>query len=333
MKQSTAENSKEHQLLHLVFGALLLALSSSADAQQPKKIARIGLLSPYSSAIASRNREAFLKSLHEFGYAGNSIVVLGRYADGNSARLSILASELVSLKPDVIMTSTVPAIQAAMQATSTIPIVTVSADPVGAGLVASLARPGGNVTGLSLLSPELDGKRLEVLSETFPKSKRVAFIWNPADAGMALRFKAVQSAGQALHLMIQSLEVKRLNDLEGALESATVRKVDAMIVPSAIANAYRRQILDFTLNKRLPAMYENRESAEAGGLIAYGPSGTDLWRRAATYVDKILKGAKPGDLPVEQPRKFELVINLHTANQIGVMIPQKVLARADKVIR
>jgi len=264
MKQRTTE-SKDHQLLHLVFGALLLALSSSAAAQQPQKVARIGLLSPYSSAVASRNREAFLKSLHELGYEGNSVMVLGRYADGNSARLSILASELVSLKPDVIMTSTVPAIQAAMQATSTIPIVTVSADPVGAGLVASLARPGGNVTGLSLLSPELDGKRLEVLSETFLKSKRVAFIWNPADAGMALRFKAVQSAGQALHLMIQSLEVKKLNDLDSALESATVGKVDAMIVPSAIANAYRRHILDFTLNKRLPAIYENKESIEAGG--------------------------------------------------------------------
>ena len=305
-----------------------------AQAQQPKKVSRIGVLSPYSSAAAALSLEAFRSGLRELGYAeGNNIAVLVRYAEGNSERLPSLASELVSLKVDVIMTSTVPAIQAAMQATSTISIVTISADPVGAGIVASLARPGANVTGLSLLSPELDGKRLELLKETFPKTKRVAFIWNPADAGMALRFKAVKSAAQALRLTIQSLEVRALNELDSALESATSGHVDAILVPSAMANAYRRPILDFTVNKRLPAMYENRESAEAGGLIAYGPSGTDLWRRAATYVDKILKGRKPADLPVEQPTKFELVINLKTAKQIGVTIPPNVLARADKVIR
>ena len=318
----------------LTLCAMLFALCFSAEAQQPKKVSRIGVLSPYSSAAASLNLEAFRNSLRELGYAeGNNIAVLVRYAEGNSERLPTLASELVSLKVDVIMTSTVPAIQAAMQATSTIPIVTISADPVGAGLVSSLARPGANVTGLSLLSPELDGKRLEVLKETFPKTKRVAFIWNPADAGMALRFKAVQSAAQALRLTIQSLEVRALNELERALESATSGRVDAILVPAAMASAYRRQILDFTVNKRLPAMYENRESAEAGGLIAYGPSASDLWRRAATYVDKILKGRKPADLPVEQPTKFELVINLKAAKQIGVTIPPNVLVRADRVIK
>jgi putative tryptophan/tyrosine transport system substrate-binding protein len=317
----------------LLCAVLLFVLCSSVEAQQ-KKLRRVGLLSPHTASGVSRNVEAFRNGLRELGYIeGINITVISRYADGARQRLPVLANELISLDVDAIMTSTVPAIQAAMRATKTVPIVTISADPVTAGLVASLARPGGNVTGLSLLSPDLDGKRLEVLSEIFPRSKRFAFVWNPADAGMALRLKAVQSAAHALNLRIQPVPVREQQELQNALDSAVSEHADAIIVPAAMASAYQRQILDFTVARRLTAMYENTDFVEAGGVMAYGPSNSDLWRRAAYFVDRILKGAKPSDLPVEQPTKFELVINLKTAKQIGLTIPPNVLARADRVIR
>ena len=235
---------------------------------------------------------------------------------------------------DVIVTGTIPATQAAKQASGTIPIVTIVGDAVETGLVASLARPGGNITGLSSTGGlEITGKQLELLKETLPKVKRVAFVWDPANPAATLRFKEVEIAARALGLQIQSVEVRSPNELESVLESATSKRTGALIVPPAIAVFYQRQIVDFAAKKRLPAMYEQRESVEVGGLMSYGANLPDLFRRAATYVDKILKGAKPADLPVEQPTKFEFVINLKAAKQLGLTIPPNVLARADRVIK
>jgi putative ABC transport system substrate-binding protein len=278
--------------------------------------------------------EAFKKGLREVGYVeGQNIGIEVRSAEGKPDRLPTVASELVRLKVDVILTSTTPAIQAAKQATTTIPIVAISTDPVGSGLVASLARPGGNITGLSLLGPEINGKQLELLKETLPKVKRVAFVGNPASVAFALRFKEVEIAGRELGLQTQSVEVRSPNELERALESATREQAGALIVTSSISNAYRRQIVDFAAKNQLPAIYDESESVEAGGLMSYGANIQDLFRRSATYVDKILKGAKPADLPVEQPKKFDFIVNLKAAKQIGVTIPPNVLARADRVIR
>jgi putative tryptophan/tyrosine transport system substrate-binding protein len=321
-------------VLCLALSATLFALCVSAEAQQMKKVPRIGILTPGSVSTRMNQFEAFKQGLGKFGYVeGQNIAIEVRSAEGDLDRLPKLASELTSLKVNVIVTSTTPAIQAAKQATTTIPIVTISADPVGTGLVGSLSRPGGNITGLSLLGPEMSGKQLELLKETLPKVKRVAFVWDPANQALTLRFKEVENAARTLGLQIESLEVRTPNDLDSVLESATSKHAGALIIPPPIAYAYRRQIVDFAARKRLPAMYEDSESVEAGGLMSYGANVTDLWRRAATYVDKILKGAKPADLPIEQPTNFELVINLKTAKQIGLTIPANMLLRADKVIK
>jgi putative ABC transport system substrate-binding protein len=208
-----------------------------------------------------------------------------------------------------------------------------SADPVGTGLIASLAHPGGNITGLSMLGPESDGRALELLKEAFPRITRVAFLWDPNNAGMASRLKTLEGVGQALRLQIQSAEVGSPADLESTLESAVTNRAGALFVPAGLASVYRKRIVEFAAKNRLPAMFNDSESAEAGGLMSYGVYLPALFHRAATFVDKILKGAKPGDLPVEQPTKFELVINLKTAKQIGLTIPPNVLARADKVIK
>ena len=313
---------------------LALASVRLAGAQQPKKVPLVGILTPDPVSARINLFEAFKKGLREVGYVeGQNIGIEVRSAEGKRDRLPTVASELVRLKVDVILTSTTPAIQAAKQATTTIPIVAISTDPVGTGLVASLARPGGNITGLSLLGPEINGKQLELLKETLPKVKRVAFVGNPASVAFALRFKEVEIAGQELGLQTQSVEVRSPNELERALESATREQAGALIVASSISLAYRRQIVDFAAKNQLPAIYDESESVEAGGLMSYGANLPDLFRRAATYVDKILKGRKPSDLPVEQPTKFELIINLKAAKQIGLTIPPNVLARADKVIR
>ena len=241
---------------------------------------------------------------------------------------------MVRLKVDVIVTGDTPAIQAVKNTTSTIPIVMGNvADAVAAGLVASLARPGGNVTGLTTLAPDLDGKRLELVKEILTKGARVAFIWDPASSGMRIRFNEVQSASRALEVPLQSLEVRNPKELESAFEAAVRERPGALLVPNTIVLAYGKQIIDFAAKNRLPLIYDTREFIEDGGLMSYGPSFPDLWRRAATYVDKILKGAKPSDLPVEQPMKFDLVINLKTAKQIALTVPPNVLVRADKVIR
>jgi putative ABC transport system substrate-binding protein len=306
-----------------------------AEAQQAKKTPRIGVMLPGSRPIYSIRIEAFRNGLRELGYTeGQNIVIEWRFAEGKSDRLAGLAADLVRSKVDVIVTSTTPVTEAALQATRTIPIVmAASADPVGTGLVASLARPGGNITGLSMLGPDSDGKALEILEETLPKVTRVAFLWDPANAGMASRLKTLEIVAQTLRLQIQSLEVRTSTDLEGTLQSAISHRVGALFVPAGFASVYRKRIIEFAAKKRLPAMYNDSESAEAGGLMSYGVFLPALFHRAAVYVDKILKGTKPADLPVEQPTKFEFVINLKAAKQIGVTIPPNVLARADKVIK
>jgi len=321
----------------LVFICLLLTvlLLTSAEAQQPKILPRIGFLMPGSRATYAVRIEAFQNGLRELGYIeGQNIAIEWRFADGKRERVADLAADLVRLKMDVIVTSTTPVAEAVLRATRTIPIVmAASADPVGTGLIASLARPGGTVTGLSMLGPDSDGKALEVLQETLPKLTRVAFLWDPDNAGMASRLKNLEAVGQVLRLQIQSLEVRRSADVDATLELAVKNRAGTLFVPAGLASVYRKRIIEFAEKKRLPTMFNDSESAEAGGLMSYGVSLPALFHRAATYVDKILKGANPADLPVEQPIKFDFIINLKTAKQIGLIIPPNVLARADKVIR
>ena len=316
--------------------AFIFATVHFAEAQQPKKLPRVGFLVPGSPASYSERIEAFQQGLRELGHIeGQNIIIEYRYTEGKSDRLTVLAFELVQLKVDVIVTGTTPAIQAVKNATSTIPIVMAEvADPVAVGLIANLARPGGNITGLTTFSPDLDGKRLELVKQILPKVTRVAYIWDPANSGARIRFKEVQGAAQALAITLQSLEARNPKELESAFESAIRERPGALMVPNPTVLAYGRQVADFATQNRLPVIYDTREYAEKdGGVLSYGPNYAELLRRAATYVDKILKGAKPADLPVEQPTNFELVINLKTAKQIGLTIPRNVLARADKVIR
>jgi putative ABC transport system substrate-binding protein len=274
------------------------------------------------------------RRLRELGYVeGKNIVIEYRYAEGKVERIPDLAAELVRLKVDVIVTSGGErTILAAKKASATIPIVFAGAgDPVGTGLVSSLARPGGNITGLSTMTPDLDGKRLELLKEAFPKVARVACLSGPRGN---LCLTELEAAAKALGLKVLSLEVRSLDDFEGAFARAKKERAEALITtPSPLINTQQRQVLDFAAKNRLPAMYQTSEWVEAGGLMSYAPNFTDLWRRAADYVDKILKDAKPADLPIEQPTKFEFLVNLKTAKQIGLTIPSNVLARADRVIR
>jgi putative ABC transport system substrate-binding protein len=317
--------------------ALLFALCLPAEAQQPKKIAKIGYLLPSTPAAAAHLLEAFRQGLRELGYVeGKTLVLELRYGEARTERLPELARELVGLKVDVIVTATDVAIAAVKRETQTIPIVMGnSSDPVGTGFVASLARPGGNITGLSSISPELSGKRLELLKEVVPGLSRVAFLWNPDIRGALLDYNQTESAARSLGLQLQSVEVPRAEDFDRAFAAVTKARAQALIVPGVnpLAFANRSQIASFAQKNKLLSMYAQREYVDAGGLMSYGPSTPDMHRRAATYVDKILKGTKPADLPVEQPTKFELVINLKTAKQIGVTIPPNVLARADKVIK
>ncbi|HEY3165908.1 MAG TPA: ABC transporter substrate-binding protein [Candidatus Binatia bacterium] len=321
------------KIISLALGALLVTLNS--EAQQPKKIPRLGFLVPGSASSFSARIEAFRQGLRELGYVeGQNIAIEYRYADGKNDRVAALAAELVRLKVDMIVTGDTPAVQAAKNATSTIPIVMGNvADPVAVGLVASLARPGGNITGLTTLATELDGKRLELFKELLPKAARAAFIWDPSNPAMKVRFKEVQGAAQALEITLQSLEVRNAKELETAFDAVIRERPGALLVPNTMVLARGQEIAEFAAKNRLALIYDTWEFVEVGGLMSYGPSFTDLWRRAATYVDKILKGAKPADLPVEQPTKFELVINLKTAKQISLTIPPNVLARADKVIK
>ena len=315
---------------------IVVAFCIPVEAQQGKKVPRIGFLSTLSSAdfqsLYSPRHDAFRQGLRDLGYVeGKNIIVEYRWAEGKIERLPDLATELVRLNVALIVTATTPGILAIKKASGTIPIVFASiSDPVASGFVDSLARPGGNMTGLTILAPELSGKRLELLKESFPNVRRVAILWNP-DAEVNV-FKGTQAAASALGLQLHSLEVRTANDFESAFQAA-VRDHALLTVPTPIVNNHQSGIIQFAAKNRLPAMYAVPEFTDAGGLMSYAPSYTALYHRAAWYVDKILKGAKPADLPVEQPTKFELWINLKTAKQIGVTIPDSVLFRADKVIK
>jgi len=315
---------------------MLSALSFPVGAQQPKKVPRIGYLAAVSSSADSRRLEAFRQGLRELGYIeGKNITIEYRYAEGKLDLLSDLAAELVRLKVDIIVTQSTLDAYAARQSTSTIPIVmTASGDAVGTGLVASLARPGGNITGLTSLSRELSGKRLELLKEAVRGLSRVAVLWNAANPDKARDVEETQVQARTLGLELQSLEIRGPNDFDGAFQTATRKRAGALLIlADSLTITHQSRIVDLAAKSRLPAMHEQREFVEAGGLMAYGPSLLGLFRRIATYVDKILKGAKPADLPVEQPMQFELVINLKTAKNIGLTIPPELLVRANNVIK
>ena len=317
----------------LILCATLFVLSFLAQAQHPKKVYRIGYLS---SGSASIRTEAFRQGLRELGYfEGKNITIEYRDAEGKIERYSDLASDLVSLKVDVIFVPSTPGALAAKNATKTIPIVFTSVgDPVGSGLVASLARPGGNITGLSTLAPDLSGKALELLKETVPKVTRVAVIRNPDNPGKTHSLKETEVAARASRLQLQPLEVRGPSDIDSAFQAARREQAGGLIVlRDVVTVGQTKRIVELALKNRLPTIYNDRDFVDAGGLMSYGPNMSDLFRRAAVYVDKILKGRKPAELPVEQPTKFELVINMKTAKQIGLTIPPNVLARADKVIK
>jgi putative ABC transport system substrate-binding protein len=307
----------------------LLASPFTALAQQPTKLPRIGVLGNEDTPPW----EGFRQGMRELGYVDSRNVTMAwRWSEGKTERLPALAIELVQLKVDIIVASGTQAIRAAKQATSTIPIVmTVSAYPDKIGLVESLARPGGNITGLSNLGPELMGKHFELLKEIAPKVSRLAVLWNPASPVERLAFKEMLAAAPGAGVEIQSIEVRTPEDSAEAFATVTADALFAFGNPVNFKN--RQLIADFALKRRLPSLYQERLFVESGGLVSYAPRFTDLFRRAATYVDKILKGAKPADLPVEQPTKFELVINLKTAKALVLTIPQSVLLRADEVIQ
>ena len=325
-----------------VLCAMLFARCVSAEAQQPTKILRVGIL-----FIGGRDQphlEAFKQGLRERGYTeGKNIVLDYRYAEGKVDRLPSLAAELVQLKVDVIVTTSGNSAKAASEATKTIPIVlTTGADPVKSGLAESLAKPGGNVTGLSIIEEDLSGKRVDILKETFPKITRMAYLWHPLAVSYSAAdttsgnpsYDQAEKATKASGVQLLSYKVRTLAEIERAFADMPKVRPDALLVlQSPLMTLNSKKIVELALKQRLPGMYPTRQFAEEGGLMAYGPLIGDLYRRAATYVDKILKGTKPADLPVEQPMKFELVINLKTAKQIGLNIPQSVLFRADKVIK
>ncbi|MDP2602290.1 MAG: ABC transporter substrate-binding protein [Deltaproteobacteria bacterium] len=323
------------KVLSLALCATLFALCVPTEAQQPARIPRIGILIVPSASIFSARVEAFRRRLRELGYVeGKNIVIEYRYAEGKRERLPDLAAELVRLEVDVIVT-TGAANSAAKKASATIPIVfSAASDPVGTELVSSLARPGGNITGLSIMAPDLDGKRLELLKEAFPKVARVGFLWEPSASRGNLPLTEMEAAAKSLGVKLLSLPVRSLDDFESAFARAKRDGAQALITtPGLLVNTQQRQVLDFAAKNRLPAMYPESEFVEAGGLMSYGSNQADLWRRAADFVDKILKGTKPADIPVEQPTKFEFIVNLNAAKQIGVTIPPNVLVRADRVIR
>jgi putative tryptophan/tyrosine transport system substrate-binding protein len=322
-------------LISLLEATLLLTLSF-AQAQQSKKIPRIGFLAVLPSSAISAWTDAFRQGLRELGYVeGKNIVIEWRYAEGKLDRLPALAAELVRLKVDVIVSAGSTATRAVKEATSTIPIVmSQDSDPVGNGFVASLARPGGNITGLATLAPELSGKQLELLKEVVPKLSRVTVLGTSTQPGYAQWLREVKLAAGAFGVQLQYLDVLSPKDIEIAFREANKGRAEAVLVQaSPVFMSQRIQIVDLAIKSRLPAIYPQTEYTEAGGLMYYGANTPDLYGRAATYVDKILKGVKPADLPVEQPTKFELIINLRAAKQIGLTIPPTVLARADRVIR
>jgi len=323
----------------ILVAVVLLALGVTVEAQQPKKVPRIGYLSAQDSAREFARAEAIRHALRELGYIeGQNIAIEYRYAEGKLDRFSELAAELVRLKVDIIVAAGGNRlVRAAKNSTKTIPIVMVGigADPVEAGLIESLARPGGNVTGLTNLGPELGGKQLELLKEAVPKLARVAVLYDPTSPGNVLRVKEVLPvAARGLGLTLRSWEVRGTDGFEKVFAALNKQRPDGLyVLPGPLMNANQKRTISFALKSRLPSMYNTRESVDAGGLMSYGADIADSYRRVAYFVDKILKGAKPADLPVEQPKNFEFIINLKAAKQIGLTIPPNVLARADKVIK
>ena len=325
---------KRREFISLVGAAATWPLA--ARAQQVGKMPQIGYLGVSSPSLEPHYVEAFRQKLRELGHVeGKNIAIEYRWAEGQDDRLPNLASELVRLKPDVIVTTGTPGAVAAMQATKTIPIVMASsADPVGSGLVASLARPGGNVTGFTILGPELEGKRLELLKQAVPGLSRLAVLWNPSNPGIVSYFETVKNAGRALQISLGPVvEVRRSDELDNAFTAiASARPHALVVIADRFLLSHRKQIVEFAAAKRLPTMYPYREYVDAGELISYAPSNIELFLGTAIYVDKILKGAKPGDLPIQEPTKFELVINLKTAKALGLDVPLHLQQLANEMI-
>ena len=322
------------QLL-LALGALVLVSSSSAVAQQ-RRIPLIGYMSPVVPLNNTDYRlEAFRQGMRELGYTeGKDYRLEIRWGEGHLERMPAIAGELVKLKVDLIVASSSPSVLAARDATRTIPIVMpLSSDPVGDGIVASLAHPGGNITGLSLMAPELGAKRLQLLKQVLKEPRAVAVLWNPAYKGMRARFNEAKNAAPAVGMDVRSLEVRDPREMEAAFDAVTRARPDGLLLlADPLTLSMRARIVEFAREKNLPAIYETREFVEAGGLMSYGPNVPAMLRRSAYYVDRILKGAKPGDLPIEQPVKIELLVNLKTARALGITIPRAVLLNADQVI-
>ena len=317
----------------VLLGIALLAVPLAAGAQQAGKLPRIGILS--GGAPGSGGVPVLLEALRDVGLAeGRGAVFDIRYTEGRTERFSAFAAELVNLRVDVLIAASTPGAIAAKQATSTIPVVMVAvSDPVGSKLVASLARPGGNLTGLSLLAPELSAKRLDLLKQAVPPVSRVAVLWNVSNEGMMLRFRETQIAARFLGVTIESVGVRTPDDFEDAFTRMTKGRPEALLVlADTVTIGQRKRIVQFAEANRIPAIYELRSFVDAGGLMAYGIDMSDQYRRVAIYVDRILKGAKPADLPVEQPSKFEFVINLKTAKALSLTLPASVLTRADQVV-
>ncbi len=314
----------------------LLAVPLAVRAQQPTKVPRVGYLSDESSSLGFASFEPVAQGLRDLGYLeGHTIVFEHRYADGKTERLPALAADLVRLKVDVIVAVGTPATRAAKNATDTIPIVfTRIADPVALGLVASLAQPSGNLTGVSISSPDLNARRLEILTEVVPGDRRVGVVWDPTFPPASLELREIERAAHELHVELQPVEVRAAEELEAAMRVVVGQGVQALIVVPALRfTEQRHRLAALAVQHRLPTMLSRKEHVEAGGLMSYGTNYAAMYGRAATYVDKILKGAKPADLPVEQPMKFELVINLKTAQALGLPIPPSVLFQADEVIQ
>jgi ABC-type uncharacterized transport system substrate-binding protein len=332
---SVPKPTSDFRLLISGLCALLFALCVPSDAQQSKKVPHIGFLA---ASRESPSVEAFRQGLRQLGYVdGKNVLVVYRYVEGNVDRIPTLVTELVQFKVDVLVVSTLIGIRAAKQATNTIPVIMVTTqDPVATGIIDSLARPGGNITGVTTLTRDLNGKRLELLKEAVVGVSRVGILWDTnAGPGPAVAFKEYEAVAGGLKIQLQSLPVRGPDpDFEGAFQGAVKGHISAMIMmDNLVLTRYRKRVAEIAIKNRLPSMCETSGYVEAGGLMSYSANSPDQYGRAAVYVDKILKGAKPADLPVEQPTKFELVINLKTAKQIGLTIPPNVLARADRVIR
>jgi putative ABC transport system substrate-binding protein len=329
-------SAMDRRTVILTVGASVLAAPFASHAQKAAKVWRIGFLAGAARPPDGAPPAALRQALQELGYViDKNVIYTGRWAEGKSERMPGLAAELVSLNVDLLLTFGAPAAEAAKKATSTIPIVIVAAgDAVGTGLVKSFARPGGNITGITDPATELSAKRLGVLKEAVPDATRIAVLWNAGDQAMTLRYREIERAARALHVTVQPLGVREPDDIDEALSTMTRERPDAFfMVSDALTTLNRKRILDFAATHRIPAMYEFSLPVRDGGLMSYGPSLDDMFGRSAAYVDKILKGAKPGALPIEQPTRYYLVVNLKTAKALGLAIPESLLLRADEVIQ